>query len=119
MFVYIQKYCKPLCDYQHTNISISTHRLEFFMEEHNLGKCKTLLNYLVFCITWNRFKCGMSELCNTRISFKNIWLCIYHFCWEWNRIMVTEKHFIEDTADVILSNAGDWLKVDMKFMKKL
>jgi len=33
--------------------------------------------------------------------------------------MVTEKHFIEDTADVILSNAGDWLKVDMKFMKKL
>jgi len=53
--------------------------LEFFMEERNLGKCKILLNYLVFCTTWNRFKFGMSELCNTSILFRNILLCIYHF----------------------------------------
>ena len=69
------------------------------MEKHYLGKCKTLLNYLLFCTTWNRFKWRMSEICNTRILIRNVLLCIYHFCWEWNRIMFTEKHFMEDTAE--------------------
>jgi hypothetical protein len=69
------------------------------MEEHYLGKCKILLNYSLFCTTWNRFKCGISELCNTRILFRNVLLCIYHLCWEWNRIIFTERHFMEDTAE--------------------